>query len=664
MKDRKAAGLSRPLMAELFRLYWYLPVLTFLFYFILIILPCLMEPVSDVAYEGAPVARNLLVDCLGYNAYALPLLILLVPLILSITMMGFMHRSNRALFLHAQPFSRNRLFATHMLTGWLMGVLPILAMGLCFALLWAVKRNLFLAAIQYMGASGALEVIGHWMLVGISAFTFFYGLYALAGSLTGTSVFHLLLSALFFCLVPLVSWIIASFCETFLPGYAGPGPVVEELIMGSNPLIYILNEYDLPEMSYLRLVIYLLLGAAFLLLGGFLYRRAKLEHIGDATLYGAFGEIATWLLTFIGMTALGTVFYVINESRAFLLVGMAFGAILTFAIVKIVLTRSIRIFSKSNLRSLLLFAVLAVLFTGVSVFDVTGFARRVPEVSQVESVSREIVGPRCFYGTYEGNEKGNSDDLVLPWDEPENLVFTDPDTIRQAVAIHQYVVDQRLYDQENIGNVENATYAPLNLNYQVTGGSRRRHFDLRADETLLDMLRALGRSPEVRQKENPFSYLPADDVSFVQIRIEGPGLDDDTAPPDALDGGTFTYQVDEYASRMIILLDRRDDASDRALGDLLTAMTQDFSDRIYLGSATYQTATAETESHAYVEIELVGSMRADNRLMDAHLDIPIDSQCSRTRAVLLDYMRTNFAGNPGIDTLVGTLESESDADVF
>lgn len=74
-----------------------------------------------------------------------------------------------------------------------------------------------------------------------------------------------------------------------------------------------------------------------------------------------------------------------STSKAIIILGMLVGTLVTFFIVKIIVNRSVRIFSKDSIRSLAVYFAIAALFIALTVFDVTGFTKRVPEVDEVES---------------------------------------------------------------------------------------------------------------------------------------------------------------------------------------------------------------------------------------------------------------------------------------
>ena len=90
---------SLPLLLENFKLYWYIPLLSFVAYFFGGIFPIITHRENIDDYSGF-----LTNSFANYNVAYLPLLVF-VPLIASVTVMSFYHRQDRAIALHSQPLS-------------------------------------------------------------------------------------------------------------------------------------------------------------------------------------------------------------------------------------------------------------------------------------------------------------------------------------------------------------------------------------------------------------------------------------------------------------------------------------------------------------------------------------------------------------------------------
>ena len=515
MKNKPVFSLSKALIVENIKMYWYLPALSFITYFMAGIFPLLVDD-TMLTVEN----HWYLDDCLNNWNFAFVILMVAVPLIASMLMMGYLHNPVKATAVHAQPFSRNKIFCSHAVTGWLMCVVPVAA-----------------TALFYLLIAGRFERVCFWALMSVIIITFFYGLFTLAGALTGTTVMHLLLSGVFFGIVPLVVWIAMMYCEGFLPGFYSVPDGVVTFMSWSNPLLAMLMEGNGTEdYTGLQIVCYIIAGIVMLVLAFIAYSRAKLEHVGDSILYRVIEEIITWAIVFVGMAAFGWFFYeAIDSGLVMLLAGMIFGTLLTFVVVKIILARSIKIINRQNLMSLGIYVVLAALFTSVTVYDITGFAKKVPAAEDVVSVSRyafEVYGDRFYYSNFEEGFIPDSD-----------YELNEPETIAMVLDLHKYIVENEMYDWDNYnggvevysvdGNVTRIANLYMTYDYTLKNGKHmQRRFEVKLDQNIADKLNSIITSKEFMDEGNLSEKIKAENVSYIQLHT--------------YDSYTYDYILEKY----------------------------------------------------------------------------------------------------------------------
>lgn len=278
-----------------------------------------------------------------------------------------------------------------------------------------------------------------WLASSIGIITFFYGMYILAGSLTGNSAMHLLLSGLFFIIVPALLLIVATYCESYIEGFVSLPDRVSDVMRCFNPLIMMITTGSESIVSAKVTLTYLGLGLVFIAAGGAAYRLAKLEKVGDSMIFRPVEEIITYLVVFVGMTVFGFFFQSFkSDSKVFLIIGMAIGTLITFFITKVVIARSVKIFNMKNLKSLGIYVVIAALFTAFTIFDITGISKRLPKLDQVESVNCEYMFTGYDMDSFaSGHFRGLSDIGNL----------TSPSVINKVYELHKYVVENELYEQ-------------------------------------------------------------------------------------------------------------------------------------------------------------------------------------------------------------------------
>ncbi|MBR5229260.1 MAG: hypothetical protein IKW01_00265, partial [Firmicutes bacterium] len=155
MKNKPLFSLSKPLIVENIKMYWFLPVLSFITYFMAGIFPLLVDE-TKLTNEN----HWYINDCLNNWNIAYVMLMTAVPLIASMLMMSFLHNPVRAIAIHGQPFSKNKIFCSHAVTGWIMCVAPLAPMTLIYLLLLGTAR------------SGDVII---WLIMSVIITTFFYG---------------------------------------------------------------------------------------------------------------------------------------------------------------------------------------------------------------------------------------------------------------------------------------------------------------------------------------------------------------------------------------------------------------------------------------------------------------------------------------------------------
>lgn len=435
---------SRTLIVENFRMYWYIPLLSFAAYFFGGIFPILANRDNIDDY-----ARFLQHSFEGFNAAYL-LLMAFLPLIASVTVMSFYHKQDRAIALHSQPFAKSRIFNSQILSGWLMCELPILLTALLYL---CFMKECYIHTVSdssgfYSNDPATLEIniytaanVLRWLGSTTAMMTFFYGLYTLAGALVGTGIMQVLLSGVFFGALPLILFIANAYCDEFLRGYAGMSDLAENLMLGSNPILKVISHYGsgTDSLGGGICTAYLAAGLLGLILARVAYGKAKLEKVGDSMIFKPVEEVITWLITFVGTTACGMVFYYLAGSTlAVLLVGLLAGLLATFFVVKIIIAKSIKVFHKRNLLSFGAAALICLIFLSFTVFGITGYDKKIPAEDQIEGV---------YLGSLSGLTNSINYNLPTPLSNRDRML-SDPTFIREVRVLHEHCIDLARSDLE------------------------------------------------------------------------------------------------------------------------------------------------------------------------------------------------------------------------
>lgn len=545
MKNKNYFSLSWPLVRECFRMYWYIPALSFVMYFFSGIFPILsnLKHIPEMEYYVTQSFNNL--------KFIYMALLVIVPVVSASIMMGYLHREAKALMLHALPMSKNRLFNSYYLSGWILCLIPVVLIA---GLYCAVAPGTEIVQ---------MKAILTWLASSVSMITFFYGIAVLAGTLTGTVYMNLIAAGIMMAILPLIILIIKTYAEIFIAGFCALPEGVLDFSVRTNPVFALL--FYFAPLSLKAYAVYFVAGLVIGVLSKEVYKTRKLELVGNSMLSKVFEEICTYLTVFVGMSAFGLLAWSFTQQRAFIIVGMALGIIFTFAITKIVVNRTIRIFNKRLFRSLAIYMCIAAVFISVTVFDVFGIGSKVPEADQVESVQMLSI-----VEGYEGSNRayGNATEEYVDYDP----VLTSPEAIELTTKLHQYIIDGKIHisDEElpqesesetpltDVYGNENYVYNEyINFNYKMKDGTTlNRRYNIVLDEEAIEIIDQLLTCEEYVEKSKITSYINVDKISYMTISPTATDeyYDDYESEGDVADGETMATVIIDDKDRILEIL--------------------------------------------------------------------------------------------------------------
>lgn len=511
MKYKNPLCISGALMKEIFRMYWYIPVFTFMLYFFAGIMPILsnMSNMDSIDYYIHESVKNMNIIYTG--------IVCVVPVITAVLMMGFIHKESKALMLHIQPLSKNRIFNSYYISGWLMCIIPLL-----------ITTALYLLLSFRIHAITRFDII-YWLLSSIAVMTWFFGITVFAGTLTETAVMNLLAAGVLTIIFPVLVSIAEAYCNIFISGYYKMPECVTYIAENYNPMLNMLFRYGEEETGRtIVFAVYFAVGVLLSAWGRRIYKTRKLERVGSSTLSKTFEELMTYLVVFVGMSSFGLMMWTFSDSRLMIIVGMIIGTLLTLSIVKIIVNRSMRIFGRDFLRSLAVYSAIAVVFVALTVFDITGFSKRVPEASDVKSVEMEDFA--SFYDNF--IDSGFTEESNVN----SKMQFTSPESIDKIVELHNYIVDNKLYagESETGAEVYDLDGTPvsigseyIHIKYKLeNGNSLERYYSVNMDQKVAQLLDDILTGEEYMEKSKLSSYINMENISYVQITSTAEYYDD------------------------------------------------------------------------------------------------------------------------------------------
>lgn len=488
MKNNKIKGISPALIWENLKLGWYVPVIASILFFFSGIFQIITH-YSQLDQEAYYIHSSLL----NQNIFFL-LLMIAVSLVSAMLIMGYMHNPTKSLAFHSQPYTKAKLYSSHVISGYIMCLIPLLVTAVLY-FVFMKDAYLYDTSNVQTNVYTAGNIL-RWLVNSISMTTFSYGLFVLAGSLSGNTFMHLALSGVFFCIVPVIILTVNFYCDTFISGFVNLPDSVMNFMVKSNPFIRTATlSYKEATDIEINGLWYLLAGIVFILLGFAACKKAKLEKVGDSFIFKAVEEVMTYLVVFVGMTIFASLL-TIKNSRAFFMVGLITGALICFFTAKIIIARTARVFNRKNLVSLLVYTLISGSFIAFTVFDVAGLSDKVPSPSDIQSVYSEffLSNIRSDISVHKVNtaDINSTDEYMIDDDEYLELLTE----LHKTICKNDLDVDAYGMDDENT----DLPYQNISFDYKLKNGNDfHRVYGIRVDEKLADILDKLSANEQFRK---------------------------------------------------------------------------------------------------------------------------------------------------------------------
>ena len=362
--------------------------------------------------------------------------------------------------LHAMPMRREGWFLTHVTSGLLFAAVPnVLVTLLSFA---------FLQEYFYMGLI--------WLAICMLEYLFFFGVAVFSVMCAGNRLAMFAIYGLINLFAMLCCWIIQQLYMPLLLGLqlnSAPFELLTPCVQLTT-LDFVDTDYDkimgfvwngfLPgERVYLSILA--VVGAVLLWLALLLYRRRQLEWAGD---FITLKPVRIFFLLVYTILA-GLMLYALFESFGFespyllLILGLLIG----FFTGKMLLDRTVRVFSRKNWLRFLALAGSVILSLAVTRLDPIGLTRYIPRTAQIQSA-------RIY------------DDNFAYMGGP--LERTEEAEIDYVRSLHQLILDNRIYG---------GRLCEITVQYTLKNGATvTRYYDVPYTDATSDAFKELFTSPE------------------------------------------------------------------------------------------------------------------------------------------------------------------------
>lgn len=440
--------------------------------------------------------QNWFID-LTHGNPLLTLLMIATALLWAALLYSYLNDGKAVTMFHSLPFSRKQLFWNLNFAGAAGMLFPVLITAFCCLVL------------RYFGSIGILYSAGDVLQWAVGYFILemvFFASAVFTGMFTGMPlvqpIFALILQGLPAVLYGLTVLCLHEGIYGF-PRYADHMEWAEQL-----PIIKIFNSWNNPySLTYLLAMI--LLTAAFLLAGLWVYRRRPLERTGDIIVFPALNPVFKYGMTYCAclsgalMTAA-----LINQSLTWWM--LLLWAFVGYCLAEMLIQKTARILNAWP--GILAYALLMILLIAGIKTDITGYQRRLPQADQVAAV---IVN--SGEETYDGIKALEALEAQGERVQPQmvdridpRLCFQAPANIEAMLQVHQQLIGLRSVEvMEKSRNNE--------LTYIMKDGSiMKRQYKLNLADYPVQA-KQLYESEEYKKNRRNISYAQAEDLMWLKL---------------------------------------------------------------------------------------------------------------------------------------------------
>lgn len=415
-------------------------------------------------------ARRTAMEILGTSTTAAIWMNLIFGIMLAMALFTYLSSPRGTYGMHSFPASRGCQFRTHVLCG--VGCVAVSNVLIC---LLSAQNG-----VTHWGASLS------WLVFSLVTFLLFFALGSFCCMLCGWLPAMAVAYGAVNCVAIFCRILADGMCSIFYPSYNDT-----VYSMGRNNIVTWLTpvlrlHLDLQEMyaedgtcvltasAWKSLLVYGIAALVLLVAGALLYRIRRSEASGDTLAFRPLRPVVRWAVGLLGSLGLGLVLAEIlnctGNTQALLACIVTLGLVCMIG-TQMLIARTPRVFGKLWPELLALCIALVALCLCIRA-DVFGYERRVPQVSQVESV-----------GIYQRSIYRNT------------AKITDPEEIGAIVQAHRYLADCGAKDNLDSDwqwrNTISITYHLKN------GGTLSRRYQLRNED--LTAVRAMLESETFRR---------------------------------------------------------------------------------------------------------------------------------------------------------------------
>ena len=348
------------------------------------------------------------------------------PVLIGMLVFRYLHSQRSSTVMHGLPFTRLRLFANSLFSGFVLMLIPLI---INTAIVLIIKLSMPIG--EYI----TYRIIFTWLLNSLCIAFCVFSLTVFVGMFTGNLIAHIVFTYIIHFLPFLLWTCIQELFTTLVYGYSYSQ--VPEFLT-KFPMMYIIQ--DSTDCN----LIYFLSGIVLLVMAFFVYRKRPAESAGDIVSFKFIRPIFKYGVTFC--TAIfGYLIFIGITGEKQLTITLLIFVVVGYCLAQMLLSKSFRVWEAW--KGLVVSLIVALAILGGIKTDITGFERRVPKAESIESIT--IMSS-------------------MPGIDVQTINLTQKEDIAQIRSMHEDLAGNEKYKAYN-GRFPHETYRLL-FSYTLTNG--------------------------------------------------------------------------------------------------------------------------------------------------------------------------------------------------
>ncbi len=283
-------------------------------------------------------------------------------------------------FYHSLPLKREKLFATNYLSGVMLYLIPY---TVC-----VILSVIVISAMGYISYINPLDILSGYLL-NLLFFLVIYAITILAMMLCGNIVVSLLGTAVFLLYGPALctayTELMGYFYKNFYKLFR-----INSMVRNTSPIFDFMEASKSHPFTASRVISYVILTTMLTILSIYLYKKRPSEASGHAMAFKISMPIIKYPIVFLCALIFGISFKSVGGgSTEWMVFGFICGGTLSHFIIEVIYNFDFKAIFK-NLKGLGIFAAVFTVLIMVPAFDLTGYDKRLPELSNIKSVKLNI----------------------------------------------------------------------------------------------------------------------------------------------------------------------------------------------------------------------------------------------------------------------------------